>query len=124
LTTSDGLDAPPATYSISIKHAGPWAVPAICRVNRIHGETRIWLHHRLPGSFKKLEKAVTDYTSGAFEGFDREDVLGLLQDRIEKADMIWRKPSKSSGPFVSGRTPEDSAAHIRFFCGDVENLTL
>ena len=35
--------------------------------------------------FKSLEGAVKDYTSGAFDGFDKDDVAGLLQDRLSKA---------------------------------------
>ena len=35
--------------------------------------------------FKSLEGAVHDYTSGALDGYDKEDVAGLLEDRLEKA---------------------------------------
>ena len=35
--------------------------------------------------FKSLENAVNDYTSGALDGYDEEDVAGLLEDRLGKA---------------------------------------
>ena len=35
--------------------------------------------------FKSLEGAVHDYTSGALDGYDKEDVAGLLEDRLGKA---------------------------------------
>ncbi|MEP6588184.1 MAG: restriction endonuclease subunit R, partial [Polaromonas sp.] len=35
--------------------------------------------------FKSLEGAVQDYTSGALDGFDADDVKGLLENRLEKA---------------------------------------
>ena len=34
--------------------------------------------------FKSLEGAVTDYTSGALDGYDKDDVSGLLKDRLVK----------------------------------------
>ena len=58
---------------------------AICRVNRLDGEERNTATSWIIGiCFKKLESAVTDYTAGAFEGFDKEDVIGLLKDRLEE----------------------------------------
>jgi type I restriction enzyme R subunit len=72
--------------------------------------------------FKKLEKAVTDYTTDAFAGFDKEDVLGLLKDRLqegkkdlEEALEIVRALCEPVAP------PKDSASYIRYFCGDIEN---
>ena len=72
--------------------------------------------------FKKIEQAVGDYTAGALEGFDKEDVLGLLKDRMEegKKDLdealeIVRALCEPVSP------PKDSATYIRYFCGDVEN---
>lgn len=35
--------------------------------------------------FKNIENAVDDYTSEAFDAFDKEDVEGLISDRAEKA---------------------------------------
>ena len=35
--------------------------------------------------FKSLNRAYTDYTSEAFEGYEKNDIEGLLEDRIEMA---------------------------------------
>jgi type I restriction enzyme, R subunit len=35
--------------------------------------------------FKSLEESINTYTSGAFEGYDKGDVDGLLKDRFEQA---------------------------------------
>ena len=96
---------------------------AICRVNRLDGEDKEYgyiVDYR--DLFKKLERAVADYTAGALEGFDKEDVLGLLKDRLEegKKDLdealeIVKALCEPVSP------PKDSAMYIRYFCGDVEN---
>lgn len=119
-----GFDAPPATYLYVDKNMQDHGLfQAICRVNRLDGEDKKYgyiIDYR--DLFNKLEKAVTDYTTGAFEGFDKEDVLGLLKDRLEegKKDLeealeVVRALCEPVAP------PKDSAAYIRYFCGDVEN---
>lgn len=119
-----GFDAPPATYLYIDKNMQDHGLfQAICRVNRIDGEDKEYgyiVDYR--DLFKKLEQAVTDYTTGAFEGFDKDDVLGLLKDRLEegKKDLeealeVVRALCEPVAP------PKDSAAYIRYFCGDVEN---
>ncbi|TRZ48473.1 MAG: HsdR family type I site-specific deoxyribonuclease, partial [Dehalococcoidia bacterium] len=81
-----GFDAPPATYLYIDKNMQDHGLfQAICRVNRLDGEDKEFgyiVDYR--DLFKKLEQAVTDYTSGALGGFDREDVLGILKDRVQE----------------------------------------
>ncbi|MDP2629840.1 MAG: type I restriction endonuclease subunit R, partial [Candidatus Uhrbacteria bacterium] len=119
-----GFDAPPATYLYIDKNMQDHGLfQAICRVNRLDGEDKEYgyiVDYR--DLFKKLEQAVGDYTAGALEGFDKEDVLGLLKDRMEegKKDLdealeIVRALCEPVSP------PKDSATYIRYFCGDVEN---
>jgi type I restriction enzyme R subunit len=119
-----GFDAPPATYLFIDKNMQDHGLfQAICRVNRLDGEDKEYgyiIDYR--DLFKKLESAVTDYTAGALEGFDKEDVLGLLNDRLKegKKDLdealeIVRVLCEPVAP------PKDSQAYIRYFCGDVEN---
>jgi len=119
-----GFDAPPATYLYIDKNMQDHGLfQAICRVNRLDGEDKEYgyiVDYR--DLFKKLEKAVGDYTADALEGFDKEDVLGLLKDRLEegKKDLdealeIVRALCEPVAP------PKDSATYIRYFCGDVEN---
>jgi type I restriction enzyme R subunit len=59
---------------------------AICRVNRLDGDDKEYGYIiDYKDLFKSLEGAVHDYTSGAFDGYDKEDVAGLLEDRLGKA---------------------------------------
>ncbi|HOI97673.1 MAG TPA: type I restriction endonuclease subunit R [Candidatus Pacearchaeota archaeon] len=119
-----GFDAPPATYLYVDKNMQDQGLfQAICRVNRLDGEDKEYgyiVDYR--DLFKKLERAITDYTVGALEGFAKEDVLGLLKDRLQegKDDLnegleIIRALCEPVAP------PKDSAAYIHYFCGDVEN---
>ncbi len=119
-----GFDAPPATYLYIDKNMQDHGLfQAICRVNRLDGEDKEYgyiVDYR--DLFKKLEKAVADYTAEALEGFDKEDVLGLLKDRLEEG----RKDLDEALEIVKAlcepvSPPKDSAMYIRYFCGDVEN---
>lgn len=119
-----GFDAPPATYLYIDKNMQDHGLfQAICRVNRIHGEDKEYgyiVDYR--DLFKKLEQAVSDYTIGALEGFDKEDVLGLLKDRLEEGKKDLDEALEAVRALCEPvAPPKDSAAYIRYFCGDVEN---
>ena len=45
----------------------------------------IRLHHRLQGSLQEPRRSGAGLHSGALDGYDKEDVAGLLEDRLEKA---------------------------------------
>lgn len=119
-----GFDAPPATFLYIDKNMQDHGLfQAICRVNRLDSKDKEFgyiVDYR--DLFKKLEKAVTDYTFGAFEQFDKEDVIGLLKDRfvegkkdLEGALETVRALCEPVSP------PKDSSYYINYFCGDVEN---
>ena len=56
---------------------------AICRVNRLDGADKEYGYIvDYKDLFRSLEKTVKDYTVEAFEGYDKEDVAGLLKDRL------------------------------------------
>jgi type I restriction enzyme R subunit len=82
-----GFDAPSATYLyIDKKMRDHGLFQAICRVNRLDGEDKDYGYIvDYQDLFKSLERAVTDYTSAALDGFDKQDVNDLLSDRIERA---------------------------------------
>jgi type I restriction enzyme R subunit len=82
-----GFDAPPATYLYIDKSMQDHGLfQAICRVNRLDGEDKDYGYIvDYKDLFKSLNKAVKEYTSNAFDGFDKEDVTGLLKDRIATA---------------------------------------
>jgi type I restriction enzyme, R subunit len=82
-----GFDAPSATYLyIDKKMQDHGLFQAICRVNRLDGEDKDYgyiVDYR--DLFNSLESAITDYTSGALDGYDKKDIDGLLSNRIDKA---------------------------------------
>ncbi|MBN2387684.1 MAG: type I restriction endonuclease subunit R [Anaerolineales bacterium] len=82
-----GFDAPPATYLYIDKHMQDHGLfQAICRVNRLDGEDKEYGYIvDYKDLFQSLEGAVKDYTSGAFDAYDKEDVVGLLSNRLDKA---------------------------------------
>ena len=86
-----GFDAPPATYLyIDKKMQDHGLFQAICRVNRLDGEDKEYGYIvDYKDLFKSLEKSVADYTSEAFDEFDKEDVEGLLTNRLEKLKRNW-----------------------------------
>lgn len=116
-----GFDAPPATYLyIDKKMQDHGLFQAICRVNRLHGEDKtsgFIIDYK--DLFKSLEKAVQIYTSEVFAEYDKEDVEGLLKDRIkvsrEKLDNILESIRSLCEPV---EPPKDTLAYIRYFCGE------
>src|SRR6266481_9000070 len=59
---------------------------AICRVNRQDGDDKEYGYIiDYKDLFKSLESSIQDYTSGALDGYDKQDVAGLLEDRLGKA---------------------------------------
>ena len=81
-----GFDAPPATYLyIDKKMVDHNLFQAICRVNRLNGERKQYGYIiDYKHLFESIKGAVADYTGGAFENFEREDVEGLLKGRLEE----------------------------------------
>lgn len=82
-----GFDAPPASYLYIDKSMQDHGLfQAICRVNRLDDESKEYGYIiDYKDLFKSLEESIDTYTSGAFEGYDEEDVGGLLKDRYEQA---------------------------------------
>lgn len=81
-----GFDAPSATYLYIDKPMRDHGLfQAICRVNRLDGEDKDYgyiVDYR--DLFNSLETAITDYTSGALDSYESDDIEGLLSDRLEK----------------------------------------
>jgi type I restriction enzyme, R subunit len=81
-----GFDAPSASYLyIDKKMRDHGLFQAICRINRLDGDDKTYgyvIDYR--DLFKSLDKAITDYTSDALDGYAKEDVEGLLEDRIQQ----------------------------------------
>ena len=119
-----GFDAPPATYLYidkSMKDHGLFQ--AICRVNRLDGEDKDYGYIiDYKDLFKSLNKAVTDYTSDAFDGYDKKDVKGLLKDRIENAkEKLIISLENIRVLCEPVKPPKETIDYIDYFCGDSEN---
>ncbi|MGL5914062.1 MAG: type I restriction endonuclease subunit R [Bacteroidales bacterium] len=82
-----GFDAPSATYLyIDKKMYNHDLFQAICRVNRVDSESKEYGYIvDYQDLFSSISNAIDDYTSEAFEGYEKEDVEGLLTNRLAKA---------------------------------------
>jgi type I restriction enzyme R subunit len=116
-----GFDAPSATYLyIDKQMADHNLFQAICRVNRLDGDDKEYGYIvDYKDLFRSLDKAITDYTQGAFDGYDQEDVAGLLKDRLQQArldlDDALEMVRALCEPVKAPRATQD---YIHYFCGE------
>ena len=113
-----GFDAPPATYLYIDKQMRDHGLfQAICRVNRLDGEDKDYGYIvDYKDLFKSLETSFRDYTSGAFDGYDKEDVAGLLEDRLGKARERLEEAREAVKALCEPvEAPRDSLAYFRYF---------
>lgn len=126
-----GFDAPSATYLYIDKSMRDHGLfQAICRVNRLDdkdcGEDKEYgFIVDYKDLFMSLEKAVTDYTSEAFDAYDTDDVKGLLKDRISEAkdhlEELLESLHTLCEPII---LPKGTLERQRYFCGvNIEDLS-
>lgn len=114
-----GFDAPPATYLyIDKKMENHGLFQAICRVNRLDSEDKEYGYIiDYKDLFRSLEKSIRDYTGEAFDGYDKDDVAGLLEDRLQKGrERLEEKREAVKSLCEPVEPPKDTAAYLRFFC--------
>lgn len=114
-----GFDAPPATYLYIDKEMRDHGLfQAICRVNRLDSDDKEFGYIvDYKDLFKRLESAVTDYTSGALDGYEKADVEGLLKDRVKKGREELDEARESVKALCEPvEPPKESAEYIRYFC--------
>jgi len=119
-----GFDAPPATYLYIDKSMRDHGLfQAICRVNRLDGEDKTYGYIvDYKDLFKSLNQAVKDYTSGAFDGFDKSDVEGLIKDRLQSAKNNLENSLEQIRALCEPvKPPKNTSSYIEYFCGDTEN---
>ena len=124
-----GFDAPSATYLyIDKKMRNHGLFQAICRVNRLDGDDKDYGYIvDYQDLFNSLEDTITDYTSGALDGYEEKDIEGLLSDRIEKAredlDEALERIRAICEPVAP---PKNTLQYQRYFCahepGNAEQL--
>ncbi len=124
-----GFDAPSATYLYIDKSMRDHGLfQAICRVNRIDGDDKEYGYIiDYMDLFRSLEKAVADYTNEAFEGFDVEDVVGLLKNRVSEAKIHLEELFESLRALCEPvKLPRTTLEFIKYFCfendGDLNEL--
>jgi type I restriction enzyme R subunit len=114
-----GFDAPSATYLYIDKQMRDHGLfQAICRVNRLDGDDKEYGYIvDYKDLFKSLGTAIHDYTSGALDGYDKEDVAGLLVDRLQMAKQRLEEARESIKALCEPvETPKDTPAYLRYFC--------
>lgn len=121
-----GFDAPPCTYLYIDKSMHDHGLfQAICRVNRLDGETKdfgyIVDYKQL---FGDLKDALNAYTSGAFEGYDEEDVDGLVKDRSKESIEYFFMSLEELDELCEGvEPPREDEQYLHYFCGDSGELS-
>lgn len=124
-----GFDAPSATYLYIDKQMRDHGLfQAICRVNRLDGDDKEYGYIvDYQDLFKSLEGAVEEYTSGALDAYDKDDVAGLLKNWLVQAKEDLEAAREAVKAWCdSVDAPQDSAAFMRYFCakesGNAEQL--
>ena len=124
-----GFDAPSATYLYIDKPMQDHGLfQAICRVNRLDGEDKEYGYViDYKDLFRSLEQSVKDYTGEAFDGYDKDDVEGLLKDRLAQGRERLAEAREAIKALCEPvEPPYDTAAYLRFFCaaesGNAEQL--
>ena len=120
-----GFDAPSATYLYIDKSMRDHDLfQAICRVNRPDGEDKDYGYIvDYMDLFRNVQLAVADYTSEAFDGYDKEDVEGLIKNRYDEAKSELEGTLISLEALVENvPAPQADTDFIEYFCGeDSEN---
>ena len=116
-----GFDAPSATYLYIDKDMRDHGLfQAICRVNRLDGDDKEYGYIiDYKDLFQHLECAIDDYTGGALDGYDKEDVAGLLTDRLERGrEHLEETREKIKALCEPVSMPRDTADYIHYFCSN------
>jgi len=114
-----GFDAPSATYLYIDKQMRDHGLfQAICRVNRLDGDDKEYGYIiDYKDLFKSLETSIRDYTSGPLEGYDKNDVAGLLSDRLIKASEHLDEVREAIKALCEPvEPPKATADYLRYFC--------
>lgn len=115
-----GFDAPSATYLYIDKQMADHSLfQAICRVNRLDGDDKDYGYIiDYKDLFQSLGDAIGDYTVGAFEDYDEEDVAGLLKNRLAEARIDIEDALEMVKSLCEPvKSPRDTQDYVHYFCG-------
>ena len=124
-----GFDAPSATYLYIDKPMRDHGLfQAICRVNRLDNKDKddelakdygYIIDYR--DLFNSMQKAIKDYTSGAFAEFDKEDIEGLIKDRLSEAKKKLEEILEQLDLMTEGvKYPKSINEYKDYFVGNEE----
>lgn len=115
-----GFDAPSATYLyIDKKLQDHGLFQAVCRVNRLDGDDKEYGYIvDYMDLFHSLKESFEEYTSGAFADYDKEDVAGLLKDRLQKGKECLDDALEAMRALMEPvEPPKERLDYIHYFCG-------
>ncbi|GAA8930399.1 HsdR family type I site-specific deoxyribonuclease [Helicobacter pylori] len=115
-----GFDAPSLTYLyIDKKMKDHELFQAVCRVNRLDSEDKDFgCIIDYSDLFDSLQEAHSDYTNGAFENYEREDIQGLISDKAQKIKKKLEEARDQLRSLCeSVKEPKDETGYIAYFCG-------
>ncbi len=115
-----GFDAPSLTYLyIDKKMKDHELFQAVCRVNRLDGEDKDFgCIIDYSDLFDSLQEVHSDYTNGAFENYEKEDIQGLISDKAQKIKKKLEEARDQLRSLCeSVKEPKDETGYIAYFCG-------
>ena len=115
-----GFDAPSATYIYIDKSMRDHDLfQAICRVNRPNGDDKDYGYIiDYKDLFRNVQTAMIDYTSGAFDDYDKKDIDGLLKSRYDEAQAEMVGARKSLEDLFDNVEGNEDTDYINYFCGE------
>ena len=112
-----GFDAPSATYLyIDKKMRDHNLFQAICRVNRVDSEEKDYGYIvDYQDLFGAVKSAIEDYTNGAFDGYDTDDIKGLLTNRLAEARKALEEALQAVHTMCEVIHPQTREAYFAYF---------
>ena len=112
-----GFDAPSATYLyIDKKMRDHNLFQAICRVNRVDSEEKDYGYIvDYQDLFGAVKSAIEDYTNGAFDGYDADDIKGLLTNRLAEARKALEEALQAVYTMCEVIHPQTREAYFAYF---------
>ncbi len=118
-----GFDAPSCTYIYLDKSMQDHGLfQAICRTNRLDGEDKIFGYIiDYKDLFKKVEKAISVYTSELDDGDNDIDPQIILHDRFSKGKESLDNALEAIFLLCEAvKPPQSEVEYIHYFCGNTE----
>ena len=112
-----GFDAPSATYLyIDKKMRDHNLFQAICRVNRVDSDEKDFGYIvDYQDLFGAVKSAIEDYTNGAFDGYDSEDIKGLLSNRLAEGRKALEEALQAVHTMCEVVHPQTREGYFAYF---------